>query len=105
MKRTSLLLVLSLLLLPSFALAGKKGPGKPADDGKYTFVDVVLEDGTVIEIEAAVKDTKKNDHSRCDYFSDDYVDWLGAYEEPVAVGPDADTVLAFCVDHFDDRSL
>lgn len=92
--KKALFLIAIFLSLPVLVLAANY---------KFTFNDVVLPDGTVTEIEAAVKDAKTNDYTRCDYFSDDYIKWLGYYTEPVAVGPDAETVKTFCVEHFAEK--
>ena len=73
---------------------------------KVTFNDVVLPDGQVGEIEAAVKVLKNKDDSvNCTYFTDDYATGLGYYfdfEEPAVTEPAE--VLQFCLDHYDERS-
>ena len=96
-KRTTFTVLIAIvvsLLLTTAALAA---------NSKYTFNDVNI-DGTVVEIEAAVKDNKKSDFSSCTYYSDDYQEWLGQYQDDVDAGDTAEDVLDFCVDHFDDRS-
>ena len=93
MNKQTLVLITLGVMLPSLVLAAR---------ASYTFSNVVIND-TTIEIEAVVKDTKKNDHSRCDYFSNDYVDWLGHYSEPVAAGSNAATVESFCIDNFNNK--
>lgn len=72
---------------------------------KYTFNDVQLPDGQTGEIEATVKDQKnKADSVYCGYFSDDYAESLGYYYDTVEVAPaDADAVLEWCLDEFDER--
>jgi hypothetical protein len=70
---------------------------------KYTFNDVDI-DETIVEIEAGVKTTNKGDFSNCSYFSDDYQESLGYYQEAVFAGDTADEVLAFCVENFDERT-
>jgi len=68
---------------------------------KYTFSDVDI-NGQITEIEAVVKDTRKNDFVRCDYYSDNYAEWLGYYSDAISGdGSDADVVESFCVDNFD----
>ena len=94
MKRTIAISFLS-LALPLAVFAGTSV--------KYTFNNVVLTDSTIIEIEATVKDTAKSKNSRCDYWSDDYISWLGYYQVPSVAGSDAATVQAFCVNHFGDK--
>lgn len=74
-----------------------------AKTDKYTFNDVTIDDQTV-EIEASVKSNNKGDFSSCSYFSDDYADYLGAYQADVFAGDSAEDVLAFCVDNFDNLS-
>lgn len=69
---------------------------------KYTFNDVAI-DGQVVEIEATVKQNKRTDVARCDYYADDYAEWLGYYEEAVSISMDSNNVEAFCADHFVDR--
>jgi len=69
---------------------------------KYTFNNVDI-GGTVVEIEAVVKDTAHSDFTRCDFFSNDYVAWLGFYGEPVALSG-ATAVQNFCIGHFADRT-
>lgn len=91
------LILTSLLILLTFALATVA----QAANTKYTFNDVVI-DGEIVEIEAGVKTTKKSDFSNCSYFTDDYIDYLGYYEEAVSAGDTADEVLDFCVSHFDE---
>mgnify|MGYP001564595211 CR=1 FL=1 len=73
-----------------------------AATAKYTFNDVDI-DGVIVEITAGVKDTAHNDFTRCDYFSDNYLEWLGYYGEPVAVSGEA-AAHDFCVGHFVDRT-
>ncbi len=74
-----------------------------AATAKYTFNDVNI-DGVIVEIAAGVKDTARNDFTRCDYFSNDYLEWLGYYGEPVAVWGDV-AVKNVCVGHFADRTM
>jgi hypothetical protein len=93
------LIVTSLLIILTLALATVA----LAKNTKYTFNDVDI-DGTIVEITAGVKETNKGDFSNCSYFSDDYIDYLGYYEEAVKAGDTAEEVLAFCVDNFDDRT-
>lgn len=96
--RKKMLIFAALSLVLSFALA----TGVQAKVTKYTFNDVDI-DGTIVEIEASVKTTNKGDFSICTYFSDDYADYLGQYEEAVEAGDTAEEVLDFCVANFDDR--
>ena len=70
---------------------------------KYTFNDVDI-DGTVVEIEAGVKDNNGGQFTQCSYFSDDYGEYLGEYGEPVVAGDTAEEVLAFCVANFEART-
>ena len=93
------LVTTSLVALAALLLA----TGVQAGQTKYTFNDVTIGE-TVVEIEAAVKDTKKNDYSSCSYYSDDYGTWLGDYQDEVFAGETADQVESFCVEHFDDRT-
>ncbi|MDT8304715.1 MAG: hypothetical protein RRC07_02165 [Anaerolineae bacterium] len=69
---------------------------------KYTFNDVDI-DGTIVEIEASVKETNKAAFSTCSYFADDYREFLGTYEDAVVGGTTADEVLAFCIGNFTNR--
>lgn len=70
---------------------------------KYTFNDVDT-DGMIVEIEASVKDNNKGKFSQCTYFSDDYEDALGYYSDAIVAGDTAEEVLAFCVEHFYERT-
>lgn len=92
--RLSLLVFLVALLMASAALAATT---------KYTFNDVVIDD-QVVEIEAGVKETNKDSFTNCSYFSDDYREHLGYYQEAVSAGDTAEEVLAFCVANFDQRA-
>ena len=96
-KRT--LVALSLVALAASFLA----TGVLAGQTKYTFNDVEIGD-QVVEIEAAVKDTNKNDYSSCSYYSDDYGTWLGDYQDDVLAGETEGEVQSFCEDHFEDRT-
>jgi cytochrome c-type biogenesis protein CcmH/NrfF len=93
------LIITTLLLLLSLALV----TGVEAKVNKYTFNDVSIDD-TVVEITASVKTTNKGEFSVCDYYSDDWIDYLGQYQEATSAGDDAGQVLDFCVSHFDDRT-
>ena len=93
------LIFMSLLILLTFALATVA----QAANTKYTFNDVDI-DGVIVEIQAGVKDTNKNDFSNCTYFTDDYVDVLGYYADAVFAGDTAEEVLEFCVEHFYERT-
>lgn len=93
------LIFMSLLILLTFALATVA----QAANTKYTFNDMDI-DGVIVEIEAGVKTTNKNDYSNCTYFTDDYRDVLGYYAAPVFAGDTAEEVLQFCVNNFDERT-
>ncbi len=67
---------------------------------KYTFNDVVIDEQT-LEIEASVKNNKKGAYSNCSYYTDDYAEWLGNYQEDVFAGETEEEVLEFCEDHFE----
>ena len=95
MRRRMLLLV-TLLLLLAFATT----VAVQAKTTKYTFNDVNVDDDTVVEIEASVKITKKNEYSNCSYYSDDYGEWLGNYQVDESAGDTAEAVLDFCVANF-----
>lgn len=62
---------------------------------KLTFNDVTYPDSTVGEIEATVK----TNYTTCRYFSDDYLAYLGRYDEAVMAGD----VLQFCLDNYFNR--
>ena len=96
--RRKILVITTLLLLLVFATA----VAVQAKNTKYTFNDVQIEE-QIVEIEAGVKETKKSDYSNCNYYTDDYEDFLGYYQEDVSAGDTAEEVLEFCVDHFGDR--
>lgn len=70
---------------------------------KYEFSDVEI-DSQIVEIEASVKDNKKSDFSTCSYYSDDYQEWLGQYQENTVAGDSAEEVKDFCVEYFENRS-
>lgn len=72
---------------------------------KFTFNNAALADGSVVEIEATVKNLSKNNFTRCDYWSDNYIQWLGYYSVPSAVSIDATAVKDFCVSHFSDKKV
>ena len=84
------------MLLPVLALATVT---------KYTFNNVVMPDNTITEVQAVVRNDTRNPNSRCDYYTDNYVAWLGYYMAPVVAGTDTATVLNFCVNHFGDKVL
>ena len=86
----ALSVVVASLLITSAAIAAKT---------KYEFSDVLIDDQTV-EIEASFKDNKNNNFSSCSYYSDDYEEWLGQYQEDVVAGELADEVEQFCVNNF-----
>lgn len=77
----------------------------PAKVTKFTFNDVTYSDGTTGEIEASVKNTNNTHLTYCGYFSDDYRESLGYYQESseTPASTDPDEVRAFCVEHFDER--
>lgn len=87
------------LALVAFVLPGSA----QAKNTKYTFNDVMIGE-EVVEIEAGVKETNKADYSNCNYYTDDYIEFLGYYQEAVSAGDTADEVLAFCVENFDNRT-
>ena len=75
-----------------------------AKTNKFTFNDVVIGE-QVVEIQAGVKTTGNgSSYTVCSYFSDDYAEFLGEFEEAVSGGDTAEEVLAFCVANFDKRS-
>lgn len=98
MNTKRFLLLAGLVLAFAFVMVA----GAQAANTKYTFNDVTI-DEQVVEIEAAVKTNKKNDFSKCTYFTDDYEESLGYYEDDVDAGDSAAEVLDFCVNHFDER--
>ena len=100
MKKKS---TLSIVLLTVLAATLLMASTVLAKNSKYTFHDVTIDEQTV-EIEASVKNTKKNDYSKCSYYADDYAEFLGAYDEDVSAGDTAEEVLDFCVEHFDDKN-
>ena len=77
----------------------------PAKVTKFTFNDVTYPDGTTGEIEASVKNTNKSHLTYCGYFSDDYAESLGYYQERTTTpaSTDPEQVKAFCLEHFDER--
>ena len=92
-------------------LAASLGAGlATAKVTKYTFNDVTLTDGDgsqiTGEIEASVKDVRKQTSIYCGYFSDDYQESLGYYfdESPVADPTESD-VLDFCLEEFPNRFI
>lgn len=87
------------------ALVGALALPAYAPKEKHTFNDVQLTDELTGEIEASVKIQKNKDDSiACSYFTDDYEESLGYYLEFVEPAPlDAESVLEFCLEHFDDR--
>lgn len=91
-------ILFSILLLAFFATPVS------AAATKYGFNDVVI-DGQVVEIEASVKNTRRGAYSTCNYYSDNYIDYLGMYAEATLAGTTAQQVLDFCVGHFSDRVL
>jgi hypothetical protein len=79
--------------------------GAPAKVTKFTFSDVTYSDGTTGEIEASVKNTNKSHLTYCGYFSDDYQESLGYYQDfsETTASTDPEQVKAFCLEHFDER--
>lgn len=93
------LIVTSLLIILTLALASVA----QAKNTKYTFNDVEIGE-QIVEIEAGVKETNKNDYSNCSYFSDDYAESLGYYAADESAGDIAEEVLDFCVKHFEEAT-
>lgn len=77
-------------------------PVLAASSVKYTFNNAVI-DSQVVEIEASVRDSKKNPYSTCVYYSDNYISYLGSYNAAVVAGINSAAVQSFCVNHFADR--
>lgn len=98
MKRIIAVAFVLALLVSSVAALGVS-----AKNTKFTFNDVEVSDGTIVEIEAASKSNNKGDFITCNYYSDDYGTFLGQYSDDTFASSDADEVLAFCVDNFDNR--
>lgn len=112
------LVVPSLLLLLGSVACGE-GPTAPAADalaprfasqnvsGKFTFESVVLPDGTEGIIEAAAKsNANKGTFTKCSYFTAGYGAFLGGFGDDslaAADAADAAAVLAYCLEHYDDR--
>ena len=90
----TLSVIMASLLVTSVVFAAKT---------KYAFSDVEI-DEQIVEIEASVKNNKKNDFSTCSYYSDDYEEFLGQYQEAVVAGENSSDVKDFCVDNFENRS-
>ena len=77
---------------------------EPARSGR-PVPDVTFSDGTTGEIEAGSKIVQSGVLTSCSYYSDDYRDYLGYYEDNTFASTDADEVRAFCLDHFADRDV
>ena len=95
------LLVVAVMLAAALVLAAAAA----AEVTKFTFQDVTYSDGTTGEIEASVKNTNKSHLTYCGYFSDDYRESLGYYQEfsETTASTDPDVVRAFCLENFDER--
>ena len=72
---------------------------------KFTFNDVTHPDGTTGEITASVKNTNTSHLWYCGYFSDDFQQSLGYFEEfsDTQIEADAAAVEQFCLANFDER--
>lgn len=70
---------------------------------KYEFSDVEI-NGQIVEIEASVKQNKKNEFSTCSYYSDNYEEFLGQYQEAIVAGETSPEIKDFCLENFDNRS-
>ncbi|HEX5502562.1 MAG TPA: hypothetical protein VFW96_08050 [Thermomicrobiales bacterium] len=81
-------------LLPATALAA-------SNVTKSTFDNVTFSDGTTGVIEAGVKTVNKGSFTTCDFYSADYVTYLGMFEAATA----PDNVEQFCLDNFANRTL
>ena len=88
------LAVVLALLLTSTVVAAKS---------KYTFENVTI-DKQILEIEASVKQNKKDAYSTCSYFTDDYGEHIGLYAEAVFAGETEEDVLGFCKENFEQLS-
>jgi hypothetical protein len=96
-----LLLIAALVLAVALVLAAPAA----AKVTKFTFNDVTYPDGTTGEIEASVKNTNQSHLTYCGYFSDDYRESLGYYQEfsETTASTNPEEVKAFCLESFDER--
>ena len=85
-------------LVPALAVSAKTY--------KFTFNNVTFSDGTMGVIEASSKQTGNSSvFTVCDYYSSDWSNYLGQYQDPTFFSSDAATVEQFCLDHYADRTL
>lgn len=96
MRKVLIVAILAALLPVSISAAGAT---------KFTFDDVTFSDGTTGVIEASSKVNQKNTATTCNYYTDDYDEYLGYfYTNEVGFTEDqVDEVRQFCLDHFEDR--
>ena len=99
-KSIFLTILLAIIVLPFAGVAQAKVE-------KFTFTNVTVIDSNgaeqLVTIEAGVKENNKGEFTNCDYYSPDYQDFLGYYQEAVSPGFNGGDVLDFCVNHFADR--
>lgn len=93
------LILINILLLGLLAT-----PVLAANITKYTFNDIVISN-QVVEIEASVKGTRKSGYSTCNYYSDNYIQYLGLYAKAVFAGSTAQQVRDYCIAHYSERVL
>lgn len=100
MRRSVTIVVTAMLLVFALALPAL------APVEKFIFNDVTFPDGQIGELAASVKvHPNKDDSINCSYYSDDFLASFGYYFEFVEPAPlDADVVLQFCLDEFDERN-
>jgi len=96
-------MVLAVVVAATLALSGVA----LAKTFKFTFEDVTLTDGDfVVEngvIEAATKETKKSVFTNCNYYTEDYQEYLGQFQSEEFFSDDNGEVEDFCVNNFENR--
>lgn len=95
--RGLLVAVLLIVVVPGgIALAGVT---------KATFRDVTFPDGQTGVITVASKITGNGStHTTCDYYTDNFVTYLGQYQDATFASADPATLRDFCLSHFNNRT-
>lgn len=96
---TIVVTILAILALPTAALAAKK----THFNNKFTFDPVTFSDGTSGTIEAGSKQVDNSTFTSCNYYSDDYAQYLGSFKSDGFASPDADEVEAYCLENYVNR--
>lgn len=98
MKMMVVAILVLALLVPTVAVSAKTN--------KFTFDNVTFSDGTMGVITASTKQTGNGSvFTDCDYYSSNFITYLGQYQDSTFFSSDPGAVEQFCLDHYADRTL